>query len=123
MSNTYCANLAFRDITTGDSFSFVMYASASVPQSLNGWSATAKVRSALSSASVIVTLSNPADIVLTTDSSGVATVFFTTTTKATIMAALGSGVSGVWGIELTDTNSNVYVPVEGTIVISQSVPR
>ena len=124
MGNTLAADLSLKDITSGDVFSFIVYqAGTTTAQPLSGWSFTAKVRSARGSASVIVTLTNPTDITVSSDASGLVSVFFTPATKATILAALGSGVEGVWGVQGVDGSGNVYVFVEGQIEVQQSVPR
>jgi hypothetical protein len=39
------------------------------------------------------------------------------------MTALGSGIPGVWGVEMSDGAGGIYVPVEGSISVTQTVPR
>lgn len=124
MSNTLAADLSFRAETSGDVYSFVVYQPGSTtPQPLTGWSFTAKVRPNRSSATVIVALTNPTNITVSTDASGLVSVFFTPATKATILAALSAGIAGVWGVQGVDGSGNVYDFVEGAIAIIQSVPR
>lgn len=115
------ADAYLNDIDSGDAFSFVVYQpGTTTPQPLSGWSGTAKVRASRESSTVILSVA----MVLTTDASGVAQVPWTVANKATILAALGSGVPGVWGCEVTDGGGNVYTMVPIAVMqVTHVVPR
>lgn len=109
----YC-DVRLQELMTPVTYSFAC------GQDISAMSATAKVRPSLSSATVIVTLSSPADITLGTD--GTLAVTFSTAHFTTLLAALGTA-DGVWDVLLTPAVGTPQIVASGPISCTRTVSR
>ena len=89
-------------------------------QDISAMSAVAKVRSSVSSSTVIVTLNSPTDITL--DSDGMLTVKWTSAHFTSIFAVLGTA-DGVWDVVITPVSGAPQVAASGPISCSRTVSR